>query len=140
MRIKNYLVCSLGGSRLCKIQSKTHQGKSFSSSVPSRSVIFFLHGPFWEPSVIIEGGEAVENANGGYTTESFSALPSTSPLESVVLLEDISLPDGSSPLAEGWDTNLCFFLANQWTNSPLIVSRARLICKSQEIILLCGHS
>jgi len=120
------LVCSLGGRRLFKIHSKTHDGNSFSSSVPLRSVIFFLHGPLCEPSVIIEGGETVENANGGYTAESFSPLLSTSPLETAILL-----PDVTSPLDEEWDTNLCFFLANQWTNSPLRVSRARLIWKKQ---------
>lgn len=42
---KNYLVFSLGGMRLFNMQSRIHKGKSFSSSVPSRSVIFFLHGP-----------------------------------------------------------------------------------------------
>lgn len=120
---RGYLVFSLGGRRLFNTQSKHHQGKSFSSSVPSKSVTFFLHGPPWEPSVIIEGGETVENSNGGYTIESFSALPSTSTLEWARLLGVIS------PLAEAWDPSLCLLFANQWANRPLRVSRARLTCR-----------
>lgn len=43
--VRIYLVFSLGGSRLFNTQSRHQKGKSFSSSVPSKSVIFFLHGP-----------------------------------------------------------------------------------------------
>lgn len=122
----NYFVFSLGGRRLFSTQSRTHHGKSFSSSVPSRSVIFFLHGPPWEPSVTIEGGEATGNSKGGYTAESFSELPSPSTRDRVKVLVEISFPDGISPFAEVWDPNLCLFLVNQWANNPLRVSLARL--------------
>lgn len=127
----NYLVFSLGGRRLFKTQSRHHQGKSLSSSVPSKSVIFFLHGLPWEPSVIMDGGEIVENSNGGYTTESFSALPSTSTLEWVRLLALISFADKTSPLTVACDPSLSFLLANQWASRPLRVSRAKLTCGSQ---------
>lgn len=128
--VRIYLVFSLGGSRLFNTQSRHQKGKSFSSSVPSKSVIFFLHGPPWEPSVIMDGGWTVENSNGGYTIESFSALISASILEWIRLLWLTSFPDNKSPFAEAWDPNLCFLLANQWAKSPLRVSRARLTCKN----------
>lgn len=111
LKTENYFVFSLGGRRLFNTQSKTHQGKSFSSSLPSKSVIFFLHGPPWEPSVIIEGGEATENSNGGYTSESLSALPSKSTLDK--LREDASFPNCTSELADACDPNLCLRLINQ---------------------------
>ncbi len=43
--VRIYFVFSLGGSRLFNTQSRHQNGKSFSSSFPSKSVIFFLHGP-----------------------------------------------------------------------------------------------
>lgn len=79
----------------------------------------------------MDGGEIAENSNGGYTIESFSALPSTSILEWVRLLALISFADKTSPLTEACDPSLCFLLANQWANKPLSVSRARFTCRSQ---------
>lgn len=124
--LKIYLVFSLGGRRLFITQSITHQGMSFSSSVPSKSVIFFLQEPLWEPSVMMDGGDAEENSKGWNTAESLSVLPSTSTLEVVKILVDTSFPDGTSPMIDDWDPNFCLLSINQWTNSPLSVSRAKL--------------
>lgn len=127
MKVGNYLVFSLGGIRPFNTQSKHHHGRSLSSSVPSRSVIFFLQGPPCVPSVIIDGGETVENSKAGSTAALWlSAASSTSILEWDLM--DTSLPDEISPL-----TNACapglFLLGIQCANRPRSVSWARLIYK-----------
>lgn len=130
-----YFVFSLGGSRLFKTASKHHNGKSFSSSVPVNSVIFFLHGPPWEPSVMMEGGETEENSNGGYTGSLAALLSSVFDALRFFL---VSFTDKVSPEARTWGFGLCFFFASQWPSRPFSVSRARLIYKSQDPMTKLG--
>lgn len=113
LRSGNYFVFSLGGRRLFNTASRHHHGKSFSSSVPSKRVIFFLQGPPLEPSVMIEGGEGDENSKGGYTMESFSTLLSASSFVCARLLVDKSFLDIVSPLLDACDPILSFLLLNQ---------------------------
>lgn len=130
-----YFALSLGGRRLFKTASKHHNGKSFSSSVPVNSVIFFLHGPPWEPSVMMEGGETEGNSNGGYTG-SFAALLSS--LLDTIRFFLVSFTDRASPEARTWGFGLCFFFASQWPSRPFRVSRARLIYKSHNQMTKLG--
>lgn len=129
-RSENYLEISLWGNRPFKTQSRHHHGKSLSSSMPSNSVIFFLQGPPWEPSVMMEGGETVENSNGGrMLVPWFSKLSSASSLELEWVLMEISFPRGISPLAKAGDPHFFFLLVSQWASRPHRVSWARFICK-----------
>lgn len=130
-----YFVFSLVGRRLFKTASKHHNGKSFSSSVPVNSVIFFLHGPPWEPSVMMDGGETEEKSNGGYTG-SFAALLS-SVLDAIRFFL-VSFAGKVSPEARTWGFGLCFFFASQWPSRPFNVSRPRLIYKSHNPMTKIG--
>ena len=92
----NYFVFSFG-NRPFSAQSTHHHGKS--SSVPSKSVILFLQGPPLELSVIIDGGETVENSNEGSTLFAWFSLPSsTSDLGCGKFFNDTSFPIEESPL------------------------------------------
>jgi hypothetical protein len=72
-----------------------HQGRSLSSSVPSRSTHFFLQGPLWAPSVIIEGGESVGNSKTEYVEELCWEWSATSPSDDSTLIRGTFLTAGS---------------------------------------------
>lgn len=133
--VGNYFVFSFCGIRPFSTQSKHHLGKSFSSSVPSSSLIFFLQGPPWEPSVMIEGGEIVENSKAGSTIILWSSDTSTSILKwewlDWLLKERSLLPtdNGASLTAGTWDPWICLLLLKYWANRLRRVSWARFICE-----------
>ena len=125
IEMSTYFVFSFG-YRLWVTQSTHHQGRA--PSVPSKSVILFLQGPPLEPSVIIDGGETVENSNDGSTWVAWFSVPSsTSDLERGVSFDRTSFPDELSPFDKPCELDFCFLLL-QWTSKPRSVSWAKLIC------------
>jgi len=120
-----YFVFSFG-YRLRVMQSTHHHGRS--PSVTSKSVILFLHGPPLEPSVIIDGGETVENSNDGSTWVAwFWVASSTSGLDRGESFDGTSFPIELSPLHKLCELDFCFLLL-QWISKPRRVSWAKLIC------------
>jgi hypothetical protein len=123
--MSTYFVFSFG-YRLWVTQSTHHHGRS--PSVPSKSVILFLQGPPLEPSVIIDGGETIENSNDGSTWVAWFSVPSsTSDLDRGESFDRTSFPDELSPFDKLCELDFCFRLL-QWTSKPRSVSWAKLIC------------